>query len=94
MIPGRAPRDRNSAASAAHRSRAVSATSLSLWTVSERTRLRPLTWSGPRATRTSAPQVDAHVMTRYLAHVSYPRVGTTGRMAANGRQATSQPLLG
>ena len=54
MIPGRArPANRTTAASAAHRSRAASATSQSPWTVSERTRLRPLTGSAPNETRTS-----------------------------------------
>ena len=91
MILGRArPRDRTAAASAAHRSRTVSATSQSPWTVRDRTRLRPLTRSGPSATRTSIPRVDASAATRYLAHVSCSRVRNP---ASRPRTATNQ-LLG
>ena len=47
------PVDLISSAAAAHRSLAACAASRSPRTVIERTRLRPLTGSGPRATRTS-----------------------------------------
>ena len=53
-MPGLAqPADRSSSALAAHRSRAACAVSRSPCTVTERTRVRPLTGSGPKATRTS-----------------------------------------
>ena len=54
MMPGRVrPEDRTSSAFAAHRSLAACADSRSPCTVNDRYRDRPLTGSGPTATRTS-----------------------------------------
>ncbi len=96
VMPGRVrPEDRTSSAFAAHRSLAACADSRSPCTVRDRYRDRPLTGSGPTATRTSHTPLTSLPHRPATARISHERNRTNhDRHADRSQQGSTAALNG